>query len=155
MEKKKLRPNLIDIVLILLVFAVVLVAWILVHGDDSANDAVTRNYVVELINLSPDMADCVSVGDKVTDNVKNYDIGTVVGLEVTPYIVTALNEETGIYQTTEVPGKITLLVTIEADTTESEKEISTVSGYELRVGTSVSCTVGKLTAAGYIIGLDR
>lgn len=154
MEKKKRRPNLIDIVFLLLIVGLVMVAYFLIHGSDEEN-TVTRSYVVELTELYPDMADAVSVGDKVTDNVKNYDMGVVTAVEVTPYTVVALDEESGIYRETEVPGKITLLLTIEAETTETEQTISTVSGYELRIGTSVSCTVSGLTGAGYIIGLER
>ena len=154
MEKKKRRPNLIDIVFLLLIVGVVMVAYFLIHGSDVEN-TVTRSYVVELTDLYPDMADAVSVGDSVTDNVKNYDMGTVTAVEVTPYTVVALDEANGIYRETEVPGKITLLLTIEAETTETEQTISTASGYELRVGTSVSCTVSGLTGSGYIIGLER
>lgn len=154
MEKKKRRPNLIDIVFLLLIVGLVMVAYFLIHGSDEET-TVTRSYVVELTELYPDMADAVSVGDKVTDNVKNYDLGVVTEVVVTPYTVTSMDEETGIIRETEVPGKITLLLTIEVETTETEQKIATISGYELRIGTAVSCTVSGLTASGYIIGLER
>lgn len=156
MEKKKRHPNWIDIAFIVLLVAVVAVAYILSHSDSAATvETVKRSYVVELTNLDPHMADCLTVGDKVTDNVKNYDIGTVTALEVVPYENLCMDEEDGVMRAAQIPDKITLQVTIEADTTETERQIATASGYTLRVGTSVSCTIGQLTAAGYIIGLDR
>ena len=156
MEKKKRHPNWIDIAFIVLLIAVVAVAYVLSHSDSTATvETVKRSYVVELTNLDPNMADCLAVGDRVTDNVKNYDLGTVTALEVSPYETLCMDEESGSMRLTQVPDKITLLVTIEADTTETAQQIATASGYTLRVGTSVSCTIGQLTAAGYIIGLDR
>lgn len=156
MEKKKKRPNFIDIIFVLLVLGVILVAWFLIHGSQGASaDTVTRSYVVELLELNPDMADYLAVGDKVKDNIKNYDIGIVTNVEEIPAIATVVDEETGVIRVAEIPGKITLVVTIEAQTVETEKAISTVSGYDLRIGTAVSCTIGRLTASGYIIGMDR
>lgn len=154
METKKRRPNFIDIVFILLVVGVVMVAYVLIHGGDTEATQV-RSYVVELTDLYPEMADGVRVGDRVTDNVKNYDMGIVTAVEVTPYTVTAVDEEAGIVRDAEIPGKITLILTVESETTETERGIATVSGYDLRIGTAVSCSIGELTASGYIIGLER
>ena len=156
MEKKRKHPNFIDIAFVVLIAAVALAAYFLSHSStEAAAETVKRSYVVELTQLDTDMAGSVAVGDSVTDNVKNYDLGTVTAVEVIPYTTSALDEAAGLYHMSEVPGKITLLVTIEADTTETASEINTVSGHPLRIGTSVSCSVGSLTAAGYIIELDR
>lgn len=156
MEKKKRHPNWIDIVFVVLIAAVALTAYWLSHNQsDATEQVVSRTYVLELTELEPAMAESIQVGDKVIDNVKNYDIGVVTGLEIIPAAITVLDEESGVYRLSELPGKVTALVTIEADTLESVSDISTVSGYSLRVGTRVSCTVGELTASGYILSLER
>ncbi len=155
MEKKRKRPNFIDIILILLVIAVAFVAYYLSHKDAASEEIVKRTYVIEITELEPSMAQCVSVGDKVIDNIKNYDMGVVTVVEQVPALTTVLNEETGEYLQVEYPDKITLNITVEADTQESEKEITTVGGYTLRIGASISCTIGTLKGTGYIIGLDR
>lgn len=156
MEKKRKHPNFIDIAFILLIAAVALTAYFLSHRS-SANtiQTVPRTYVIELNNLEPHMADCVSVGSAVTDNVKNYAMGTVTAVEAMPYTISSINEDEGKYVQSEVPGKITLHVTVQAETIEDAKGISTDTGYSLRIGTSVSCTINSLTASGYIINLER
>ncbi len=155
MERKKFRVSGIDVVFVVLILAVVLGAYWLIHRD--GGDAVPRkrSYVIELTELDASMADAVAVGDTVTDNVKNYHMGTVTDVTVTAAVADVLDEESGILREAEVPGKITLLVTVEADTTETDQTITTTGGFDLRIGTSVSCSVGGLTATGFIVGLDR
>lgn len=156
MEKKKFRPNILDILLLLLIAAVALAAYAISHRQEAGpQQAITRSYTIELTNLDGTMLESVQPGDLVKDNVKNLELGVVTAVEVSATTVSSLNKETGLYQETEVPGKYTMLVTVRADTTETDKQVSTVSGFILRVGTSVSCTVGNLYASGYIVKLDR
>lgn len=155
MKKTKKRPNLFDIVILLVLLGIMAVVWFLVHGSGEGTETVTRTYTIELDDLEPGMEKGVSVGDPVTDNVKNYAMGTVVEMSTEPCIALTTDQESGTLRSAQVPGKITLYLTVEAETQETEKNITTVSGYDLKVGTSVSCTVGQLTAPGYIIQVER
>lgn len=155
MEKKRKHPNFIDIILIVLVVAVAAVAYFLSHQDASPAQTVKRSYVLEVTQLDPAIADCVEAGDTVTDNIKNYDMGVVTAVERQTSTAAVLNKELGEYVLAEYPDKVTLYITIEADTTESDSTIATESGYTLRIGTGVSCTIGAMKASGYIVGLDR
>lgn len=158
MEQKQTRrrPNFFDILFILLILAVAAAAYLLSHGGGKTQQtAVVRSYVLELENLQEGMDSYLAVGDPVTDNVKNYDIGTVTKVEVQPYTGSVLDETAGVIKQAPIEGKISLLVTIEAETVEDADSIDTVSGYTLRTGTSVSCTIGQLTAAGYILLVER
>ena len=47
------------------------------------------------------------------------------------------------------------MVTVQSDTIESDSQISAASGFVLRVGTGVSCTIGKLSGSGHIVGVER
>lgn len=155
-NSKRKHPNFFDILFLVLIAAVALTAYVLSHQESAAvAEATLRSYVVELANLKPEMADCVAVGDSVTDNVKNYAIGTVTNVEVHPYVVYTTDEENGMIRETEVPDKITLYVTVEVQTIDGEKQITTDSGYQLQVGAAVSCAMGSLTGGGYIVGLQR
>jgi hypothetical protein len=155
-ETTRRRPNFFDLLFIVLILAVALVAYVLSHGQlGGTTDTTTRTYLVELPDLQPGMADCVSVGDTVTDNVKNYDVGTVTEVQVIPATATAFDEENGIYRQVALDDQINLMVTIQAETTETDTAVETVSGYTLRTGTSVSLTIGQLTAAGYILTVER
>lgn len=156
MKNKGKHPNFVDIIFVILILAVALVAYALSHQESAAvNETTPRSYVVEFAGLDPEMADCLAVGDAVTDNVKNYAIGAVTNIDIQPYIVYTTNEEAGIIQETEYPGKVNLYVTIEAQTIEGEKQITTDSGYVLQTGAFASCSIGSLTCGGYIVALER
>lgn len=156
MDKKRRHPNFIDIAFILLIAAVALTAYFLSHQDSEAtNQPTLRSYVIELSDLSPEMAQYIAVGDTVTDNVKNYHLGTVTAVEVIPYRMPALDEQAGIYRNCDVPNRISLLVTVEAETLETDKQITTASGFVIRVGATLSCSVGRFSAPGCIAAMDR
>lgn len=156
MKQTRKHPNFFDILIILLVLAVAVAAYFLSHRDGSqSKETVTRQYTIELVDLEESMLDDVAVGDAVTDNVKNYAMGTVTAVESYPYEVSVVDETTGVTRQVAVPDRYVLLLTVESPTVETEKEIHTVSGYTLRTGTAVSCSAGELTSAGYILSLQR
>lgn len=155
MNKTRKHPNFFDILIVLLLILVAGAAWVISHRDNTQGEAVLRRYTIELTDLEETMADSVQVGDKVTDNIKNYDIGTVAGVEVLPYTQGVVDEENAVIRQQPMPGSIRLLVTVECLTVEGEKEIATTSGYTLRTGTSVSISAGELTSGGYILTVER
>jgi hypothetical protein len=155
MEKAKRHPNFFDILLILVILLAAAAAYLLSHqGADSATLR-TRTYQLELQGLKTTMADAVQVGDTATDTVKNLALGTVTAVEVQPYTAAVTDEEAGIVRQTEVPDYVTLCLTLEVETTETDSQISTTSGYVLRTGTSVSAAIGDLVASGYILEIQR
>ena len=154
--KRRRRPNFFDLLIILVILAAVMVAYFLSHRTASPSTAVVRRtYTVEMPRLAPGIEDYVSVGDPVTDNVKNYAVGTVQDVEVRPCITEVLDEESGTLRQAEVEGYVTLVLIIEADTVETDKTIDTVSGYTLRTGGSVSFTAGSMSASGNILSVSR
>lgn len=157
MEKKRRRPNWIDIALIVLIAAVALAAFLISRGEEQSVtiETVKRSYTIELSGLDPYAVDCVNVGDSVTDKVRNIPIGTVTAVETVPYTSAVTDKENLVIRQVEVPDKINLIVTVEADTTETSQQIATSSGYPIKVGSSVSCTVGTLRATGFIIEVER
>ena len=154
-KKTRRRPNFFDILFVLLIVAVAAAAYLLSHNGSSQANTVRRAYVVEMNGLQEGMEDYVAPGDAVTDNVKNYDIGTVTKVEVIPYTIPVLDEEAGVLRQVPVEGQISLHLTIEADTVETDNSINTVSGYTLRTGVAVSCTAGQLSSAGHILSVQR
>ena len=156
MEHKRKHPNFIDIAFIFLLVAVAAVAYFLSHQEaDPTETTIQRTYVLELTDLPENATQYVQVGDAVTDNIKNYAMGTVTAIETAPETTNLFDKEAKVHRDSEVPGKITLYVTVVADTLETESQVNTASGYNLRVGNRVSCTLGQLTASGYIVVLDR
>ncbi len=157
MEEKKLRrhPNFFDIIFIVLILALAGGAYWVSHDGTSGQELVSRSYVIELSHLQADMARYAAVGDRVTDNVKNQAMGTVTAVETIPYTISVTDEAAGTVKQVPVEGYVSLRITVQTDTTETDSQIATGDGYVLRVGTAVSCAVGGLTSAGYIIQVDR
>ncbi len=156
-KKARRRPNFFDILIIVLLLLVVAVAYFLSHDSASpAKTVISRTYTVQLTDLEEGMEQYVSVGDPVTDNVKNYDVGTVTAVEVEPYTSNkALDEEAGVYRQAPVEGRVNVLLTIEVDTIETESNVDTLSGYTLRTGMVVSLTAGQLSSRGNILEVSR
>lgn len=158
MEQKKTRrhPNFFDILIIVLLLAVVAVAYFLSHDASSPTAVViSRTYTVELTQLEAGMEQYVSVGDPVTDNVKNYDVGTVTAVEVRPCTSRILDEEQGMYRQAPVEGQVNVVLTVQVDTVESDSAVDTLSGYHLRTGQVVSLTAGQLSSQGNILTVSR
>ena len=156
MVKKRKYPNFIDIAFLILIIAVALAAYVVSHqNSDTVTPTVQRSIVIELTELEPEMTDAIVPGDTVTETIKNQLLGTVTAVEATPFYESVFDEEAGICRKAEVPGKITLMVTVQSDTIESDSQISAASGFVLRVGTGVSCTIGKLSGSGHIVGVER
>jgi len=153
-KTKKKRPNLFDVIFIVLILVVAVGAYFLVHGT-GGEETTLRTYVIELTGLREGMESSVAVGDTVTDTVKNYGMGTVTATEVVPYEETTIDAENGVYRQIDVAGYVTLRLTVEAETTETEKEITTAGGYAIRTGTAVNCSVGTLVSSGYILEVQR
>lgn len=156
MEQKKLhiRPNFFDLLLVVLVLAAAVTAYLLSH-DDSAGTVRQRSYTVELVGVLEGMAVSVEPGDVVTDNVKNLELGVITNVEIRPKVVGQVDEEARVMRQVPVEDYITLYLTIETDTTEDDYGINTLSGYPLRVGTEIYCSTGSLNAGGYILSVER
>lgn len=155
---KKYKPNFFDILFIVVILVVAAAAYLLSHdlGFSTKKDALaSRSYLIELTDLDEDMADCVSVGDEVIDNIRNYSMGHITDISVIPATSSVLDEEARVVRQTPIEKKITLLLTIEANTLEEDETIQTDTGFLLRTGSSVSVTVRELTASGYILAVDR
>jgi hypothetical protein len=155
MEKAKRHPNFFDILLILLILLVAAAAYFISHqGTDSATLR-TRTYRIELQGLRSSMADALQPGDTATDTVKNLDLGTITAVEVQPYTVAVTDEEAGVVRQVEMEDYVTLWITLEVETSETDSQISTTDGYVLRTGTTVYIAAGDLVASGYILDVER
>lgn len=154
-NSKKRKINFFDVVFILLILVAGVVAYMLVHGEETVQETRTRTYMVELTNIDEGMEKSVNVGDAVRDNIKNYDVGTVKEIEVLPYTLAVTDETQGVTRDVEIPGKVSLHVTIEVETTETASSVQTASGYDLKTGGSASLSLGTLRASGYILYVER
>lgn len=153
-KKFQIRPNFFDILFVVIILAIAAGAYMVSHKDTDETVS-RRSYTVELVGIAKGLEVSVEPGDTVIDNVMNLEMGVITDVRVEPATFSEIDEET--YTEKQVPEEdyITLILTIESDTTESDYNVTTLSGYTLRVGTSVYCFTGSLNAGGYILAVER
>ena len=154
MNRRKLRFNAIDALIILVIAAAVFVLlYVFVfsgRGTQTTAETTytTIEYVVELQNIDEHLADAVKHGQLVEDAVERKKIGTVSGVQPVDYEKITIDYENGKETTAKVDGKITLKITIEAQAIETDRAF-TVDGCEIRVGQQYSLILPDLYGYGY------
>ena len=148
--KFRLKLNLFDgIVLVLAVAAAAFLLWramkpaVQVPMDPSVTSTV--RYTVRFQRWTPGTSALIQAGDRIADNIKNYEIGQVVSAEAEPARIQVLDTQNRRYVWAEMDGFEDVLVTIEAPCTVSDAAITVGGGYELRVGST-----GYFRGEGYM-----
>ena len=158
MGKRKLRVNVMDVlILILIAAAVALVLYIFVWSGRSSvteNDTVTLRYVVEIVDMPETFESFLHKGDRVEDTVARGYMGNVVNLRFTemrrPEYDSVSKRE--VYPV--VDGKIRALITIEADVVKTDRSYS-VGGQEIYVGAKLSLMLPQVSTYGFCIELTE
>lgn len=158
MGKRKLRVNVMDVlILILIAAAVALVLYIFVWSGRSSvteNDTVTLRYVVEIVDMPETFESFLHKGDRVEDAVARGYMGNVVNLRFTemrrPEYDSVSKRE--VYPV--VDGKIRALITIEADVVKTDRSYS-VGGQEIYVGAKLSLMLPQVSTYGFCIELTE
>lgn len=159
MTKRKLRVNLIDIlILLILAAAVALVAVVFVgkRGEDpvAETNIATIEYVVELKELDSNLQDTFAVGQTVEDSIERKIIGQLKAISKSDALEINFNYTTGEEEYSVMEGKVNLTLTVRAQAVETDTAF-TVNGYEIRVGKQVSVYLPGFQGAGYCIGLTK
>ena len=154
MEKRKHKINWFDIVIFVLVLIVAVVGYRFTHKEVGVE---TRNiqYTFELVDNPEGFHELILEGDTITDNVKNYYMGQVVSVEAIPYKKQVNDTVNGVIREVEVPGRETVLVTVEAPVSENGGNLK-VNGYFLvKTGLEVAIKGNGYAGRGYILQMDR
>ena len=159
MRKRKMKFNIMDVLILLAVAAVAAVLlYVFVLSEntpvDSLGGAPTTKitYVVELTGIDDALSDNISVGETLIDAAKKMNIGTIVAVETQPYVYLGKNLTDGTMELTTVDNKSTIYVTVEADATLTGIAYS-ISGYDIYVGEKVYLSLPDFTGTGYCISL--
>lgn len=149
-QKFRLKLNLFDgIVLVLAVAVAAFLLWramkpaVQVPMDPSVTSTV--RYTVRFQRWTPGTSALIQAGDRIADNIKNYEIGQAVSAEAEPARIQVLDTQNRRYVWAEMDGFEDVLVTIEAPCTVSDAAITVGGGYELRVGST-----GYFRGEGYM-----
>ena len=158
--KFRLRLNLFDGIVLVLALAVgAFLLWgalkpaaAPVEGETASVSTV--RYTVRFQKWIEGTSALIEPGDKLVDNIKNYELGTVVSAETVPARSLQLDHQSHQYVLADVPGYEDVLVTVEAPC-ESGESIILGGGYALRVGSVAYIRGEGYMASGPIISIDR
>jgi hypothetical protein len=159
MRKRKMKFNIMDVLILLAVAAVAAVlVYVFVLSENTPVDSLGGTpttkitYVVELTGIDDALSDNISVGETLIDAAKKMNIGTIVAVETRPYVYLGKNLTDGTMELTTVDNKSTIYVTVEADATLTGIAYS-ISGYDIYVGEKVYLSLPDFTGTGYCISL--
>ena len=148
--KFRLKLNLFDgIVLVLALAAAGFLLWRAVKPaaqlpSNSASSSTVR-YTVRFEAWIPGTSEMIRPDDRISDNIKNYEVGRVVSAQAVPALIQVADEENRRWVWAEVEGYEDVLVTIEAPCVVSDEAITVGGGYEVRAG-----TMGFFRGEGYM-----
>jgi len=159
-SKFRLRLNLFDgIVLVLALALGGILLWTNLKPASPAGgapaDSSTVRYTVRFQKWLEGTGSLIQEGDKLVDNIKNYELGQVVSAEVVPAVSQQLDHEGRQYVQTIIPGYEDVLVTVESPCTISEESVTLGGGYSLRVGGTAYIRGEGYMASGPIIAMER
>lgn len=155
--EKKVKFNWFDAVVILLIVAALFMLSQIFKREETTVATNTIKYTFELLDNEDGFVDRVQIGDVLTDNIDNKNMGTVVAIEKQPYAIITYDKTDGEYSANETPidGRETAIVTVEAPAVDDGKDIKLTSGFLVRAGLSVAPRGVDYAGRGYILYVER
>ena len=112
-------------------------------------------YTVRFQRWPAGSAQAIHQGDQLADNIKNYDVGTVVSAQAVPCQSLILDQVNGEYVLADVDGYEDVLVTVESPCTVTDEAVTLGGGYALRVGATMYLRGEGYMASGPVIAMER
>ncbi len=152
--KKKFKVNFFDVVIILIVVVIGAGLYIYTHRDTTV-DTKKLTYVIEINKATPGMEDYIRIGDSLTENTKNYNMGKVVDFEVKPYSTLTPDYVNNVFRDSVDPTQNTVLITVEANVTETNNAFAVDGQFIVRAGTEIFVKGEGYAGEGYIVNVNR
>ena len=158
--KFRLKLNLFDgIVLVLALAAAGFLLWRAVKPaaqlpSNSASSSTVR-YTVRFEAWIPGTSEMIRPDDRISDNIKNYEVGRVVSAQAVPALVQVPDQNSRRYVWAELEGFEDVLVTVEAPCSVSDKAITVGGGYELRAGATAYLRGEGYMGSGPIVAVEE
>ncbi len=156
MAERKFKINVFDIVVVIVIIAVAAAAYLFMNrGGEVAAQTSKVTYKIEITEKPVGFSELVEVGDTITDNIKNYTMGKVKAVEVQPYTDIVEDYVNGRYAQGETEGLENIIITIEADATESDSSIIVGGNYVVKAGKEVAIKGQGYAGTGHVISIER
>ena len=162
-QKFRLRLNLFDaIVLILAVAAAAALFWSARRPAPTPTDDVTSvntagaiHYTIRFQRCVPGTADAVREGARLTESVRNYELGNVLSAQAAPAEGLRLDVVDRKYAMVTMEGYEDVIVEVESPCTITEEAVTLSDGYVLRTGATIYVQGDGFLATGYVAHIDR
>ena len=155
-QPKRKGINILDIIIILVILVAGIISYSLMNNGNIVETANTTKvvYNIKATSCLPEVEKYLEVGSTVYDSLKNYKIGNILEYKVEPNEVLVPDLHSGTVKKNVREDRIDIMLTIEANATESEKLIS-VGDYELKVGQEAYVRGKGYAFSGYIVSIER
>ncbi len=157
-EKMKFRLNLFDSVVLVLVLIVggVFVWQTLRSGASSSmNKNQTVRYTVVMKEVKEGTGDSITIGGRLEDAVKNYDLGTIDSKTILPTEKQVLNHAERSYVTAYLDGYEDVEVEVVVPAVETDSALLIDGSYELRVGDYMYMRGEGYMSSGFVTKIER
>lgn len=146
--------NFFDIIIILVVVCVAAGLYLFTNKEVVV-ETKPLVYTLEITDLPTGFSENISVGDNLTDNVKNYHMGKVVKAEAVPSTKITNDYTNSKIVESVVPERENVIITVEANVTESESDFKVDGSYVVKAGKEVSIKGPGYAGVGYILTVER
>ncbi len=158
-QKFRFRINLFDAIVILIALAAgAFLLWNRFKPESTPLGPAPESiqYTIRLQRLVPGTAELMQPGDLLEDNVKNYELGTVVTTTSMPATRVLLNQMENRYVKSEIPGYYDVDIVVESTTaTVTDEAVQVGGGYTLRVGETIYVRGPGYLGSGVVYAIER
>lgn len=150
--------NIIDLAIVLVIIAAVIILMPNFIGRSnsvsptSSGQAKTVYFTIEFPQTSKNVADNVTIGSKLNDNVRNYYYGEVIETYSKPAVKIIPNLYEGVYEKADVPGDLDVYIKVKANGTENDMEIL-AEGQPIKLGKQMIVKGKGYAGAGFVVEL--
>lgn len=152
--EKKRKFNVFDIVIVVVVIAIAGGIYTFTHRAKAMETQLLR-YSLELNECPEGFSQYIKVGDSITDNVKNYNMGVITSVEARPSVRLGEDKINGNVVESTLEGKETVILVVEANVVEDGADFKVDGGYVVKAGKDVSVKGNGYAGRGYILTIGR
>ena len=154
----RLRFNLFDLLVLVVILAVGLFAlWTMFRPEPEAagTDRVTVRYKVHIAQVLEGTAELIQPGEPLEYTLEPALLGTVISAEVSPCVITGLDEETLTTVQKVLPGYESIDLVVEGQCEEEDYCLRAGGVVVLRTGDQLYIRGSQFAAVGTITDIER
>ncbi|MBR3560505.1 MAG: DUF4330 domain-containing protein [Oscillospiraceae bacterium] len=156
-NKLRVKFNLFDVVIIVLVLAVLAAALMLRNRSTGAaapgRETQPMRYTVELLERSNNVASCIHVGDNAYRSTDGTYLGTIVDVRSIPHVRMMYSTSEGMYREFDCEESSDVYVTVENNGYCTGKDI-VIGSLPIKVGMELAVKGKGFAGLGYVTNLD-